>query len=211
VQGDGTTLPERLEETLLRAGFLDGDALATLVVESLTDAQPRHRILALRAGWRRHLLDPDHWINALGDLDDDVRREAVSLLAYEAWNDSRMSLVMIALLSDPDALVVDGAAFALGEHQVVGAVEPLIDVATRHDDARCREAAIAALGSIGDDRARAAIIAALDDKPPVRRRAIVALANFEGPDIDAALSRASNDRDWQVRSAVDQLTREDDD
>ena len=52
------------------------------------------------------------------------------------------------------------------------------------------------------------MLAALDDKPPVRRRAIVALSNFEGPDIDAALERASHDRDWQVRAAVDQLGRD---
>jgi hypothetical protein len=35
----------------------------------------------------------------------------------------------------------------------------------------------------------------------------VALSNFEGPDIEAALERASEDRDWQVRAAVDQLGR----
>ena len=55
-----------------------------------------------------------------------------------------------------------------------------------------------------------AILAALDDKPPVRRRAIVALANFEGPDIDAALERAREDRDWQVRAAVNQLGDDED-
>ena len=42
----------------------------------------------------------------------------------------------------------------------------------------------------------------------MRRRAIVALANFEGPDIEAALARAAEDRDWQVRAAVDQLGRD---
>ncbi len=52
------------------------------------------------------------------------------------------------------------------------------------------------------------MLAALEDKPPVRRRAIVALSNFEGPDVDAALERAANDRDWQVRAAVDQLNKE---
>ncbi len=81
----------------------------------------------------------------------------------------------------------------------------LIGVASDHEDARCRESAIAALGAIGDDRARPVIVAALEDKPAVRRRAIVALANFEGPDIEAALARASEDRDWQVRAAVDQF------
>jgi hypothetical protein len=43
----------------------------------------------------------------------------------------------------------------------------------------------------------------------VRRRAVVALANVEGPDVDAALARAATDRDWQVRAAVEQLTRDD--
>jgi HEAT repeat protein len=107
--------------------------------------------------------------------------------------------------------VVDGAAFALGEHLYVDAVEQLCLVAQRHDDARCREAAVAALGAIGDDRGRAAVLGALEDKPPVRRRAIVALSNFEGPDIDEALARAGEDRDWQVRAAVNQLARENDD
>ena len=34
------------------------------------------------------------------------------------------------------------------------------------------------------------------------------MANYEGPDIEAALERASEDRDWQVRAAVSQLGRE---
>jgi HEAT repeat protein len=118
---------------------------------------------------------------------------------------------LVSALSDADALVVDAAAFALGEHAYTNAVEELCLVATSHDDARCRESAVAALGAIGDDRGRAAVLGALDDKPPVRRRAIVALSNFEGPDIDAALERASEDRDWQVRAAVNQLARENED
>jgi hypothetical protein len=39
----------------------------------------------------------------------------------------------------------------------------------------------------------------------------VALTNFEGPDIDAALERAAQDRDWQVRAAVLQLKPDEDD
>jgi len=118
--------------------------------------------------------------------------------------------LLIDALGDADALVVDGAVFALGEHLYVPALEGLIRVATNHEDARCRESAIAALGAIGDDRARPAVLGALEDKPAVRRRAIVALANFEGPDIEEALARASEDRDWQVRAAVDQLGRGED-
>ena len=137
----------------------------------------------------------------------DVRRETLTLLAHEEIESDALFRAMLACLDDDDALVVDGAIFALGEHLYVGAVDRLCDIAANHDDARCRESAIAALGEIGDERGRAVVLAALDDKPPVRRRAIVALTNFEGPDIDAALEKASADRDWQVRAAVDQLTR----
>lgn len=114
------------------------------------------------------------------------------------------------MLDDVDALVVEGAAFVLGEHLYVDAVVALCGVAEQHEDARCRESAVAALGAIGDDRGRSTIIASLKDKPAIRRRAIVALSNFEGPDIDAALDEAGEDRDWQVRSAVTQLRRNDD-
>ena len=48
--------------------------------------------------------------------------------------------------------------------------------------------------------------AATEDKPAVRRRAVLALAPFEGDDVDAALQRALADRDWQVRQAAEDLT-----
>jgi hypothetical protein len=34
----------------------------------------------------------------------------------------------------------------------------------------------------------------------------VALAAFDGPDVDAALTRALTDRDWQVRQVAEDLT-----
>ena len=65
---------------------------------------------------------------------------------------------------------------------------------------------MAALGAIGDPAGLAAILAATSDKPAVRRRAVLALAPFSGPDVDAALDRALQDRDWQVRQAAEDLT-----
>jgi HEAT repeat protein len=69
----------------------------------------------------------------------------------------------------------------------------------------CREAAVAALGAIGDPVGLPAVLAALDDKPAIRRRAAVALAAFEGPDVDDALRRCLDDRDWQVRQVAEDL------
>lgn len=210
MNGDESTLPEGLNEALLRAGFGVGDDYVSLLRSNLHAEGPRQRVLALRGAVRQSLATNDDWLSAMRDDDLDVRREALTLLAHQAISDHRITEEMIVLLRDVDALVVDAAAFALGEHHDVVAVEALIVVAREHDDARCRESAVAALGAIGDDRARAAILSALEDKAPVRRRAIVALSNFEGPDIEAALTRAADDRDWQVRAAVDQLARESD-
>jgi HEAT repeat protein len=210
MQGDESTLAESIDESLLRAGFALGGDYAEVLGTNLHSPFARHRVLALRGVVRQGLATADDWRAAIDDADVDVRREALNLIAHAEIHDDGLVAALIRRLDDDDALVVDGAVFALGEHHVVGAVERMCVVATSHDDARCRESAVAALGAIGDDRARPAILGALDDKPPVRRRAIVALSNFEGPDIDEALARASEDRDWQVRAAVNQLGRDDD-
>jgi len=210
MQGDESTLAESIEESLLRAGFALGDDYVGVLRTNLRSPLARRRILALRGVVRQNLVASDDWRLALADPDVDVRREALNQIAHAQIEDDAIYVALMGLLNDDDALVVDGAVFALGEHLFVGAVDQMCVIATSHEDARCRESAIAALGAIGDDRARPAILAALDDKPPVRRRAIVALSNFEGPDIDEALTRASEDRDWQVRAAVNQLGRDPD-
>jgi len=93
----------------------------------------------------------------------------------------------------------------LGEHGRAGSVEALGRVATSHADPLCREAAVAALGAIGHGSGLATVLAALNDKPAVRRRAVVALAAFEGDEVEAALRRALEDRDWQVRQVAEDL------
>jgi HEAT repeat protein len=200
---------EPIDHELLRAGFQPSDAGRALLELSLDSNVVRHRVLALRGLVRLNLMASAQWLRILGDPDPSARRDALEQLAHVPLDDVEILDVVIDRLGDDDALVVDAAAFALGEHAYAGGVERLCVIAKDHDDPRCRESAIASLGAIGDDRAREVILAALSDKAPIRRRAIVALANFEGPDIDAALETASEDRDWQVRSAVSQLRDED--
>jgi HEAT repeat protein len=50
-----------------------------------------------------------------------------------------------------------------------------------------------------------AILRATGDRPAIRRRAVLALAPFDGPEVTAALRRALEDRDWQVRQAAEDL------
>ena len=48
--------------------------------------------------------------------------------------------------------------------------------------------------------------AALIDSISALYRAVIALAPFDGPEVDAALERARQDRDWQVRQAAEDLS-----
>jgi HEAT repeat protein len=64
---------------------------------------------------------------------------------------------------------------------------------------------VAALGAIGDPAGLPAILAGMSDKATVRRRAVLALAPFDGPEVLEALERARTDRDWQVRQAAEDL------
>jgi len=112
------------------------------------------------------------------------------------------------LSADPDATVVESAAWALGEagsHCGTPTVQSLADVVRGHDDALCREAAVAALGAIGDPQGLDVVLGALGDKPPVRRRAAIALTAFDDPRVGVALRRCLEDRDWQVRQAAEDL------
>lgn len=111
------------------------------------------------------------------------------------------------LLDDHDPMVVEMAAWTCGEHESVAdhIVEKLISLCISHDEPLVREAAVAALGAIGDERGVAAILKACHDKPAIRRRAVLALAPFDGPEVKAALTAALEDRDWQVRQAAEDL------
>jgi len=84
-------------------------------------------------------------------------------------------------------------------------VAALRRVGADHEVGICREAAIAALGAIGHPDGLPTILGGLEDKPPVRRRAVLALAPFDGPEVTAALERALEDRDRQVRQAAEDL------
>ena len=43
-------------------------------------------------------------------------------------------------------------------------------------------------------------------KPAIRRRAVLALAPFDGPEVQAALAAALTDHDWQVRQSAEDVS-----
>ena len=171
----------------------------------LAEGAPATRATALAALARMGRLTPDDLSAALSDDDATVRRRACQQAATPAG--ASLVPALVAMLGDGDDSVVEMAAWALGERGdgTDATVAALSAAAGDHTDALCREAAVAALGAIGAPGGLAAILAATTDKPAVRRRAVLALAPFEGPEVEAALHRALEDRDWQVRQAAEDL------
>ena len=91
------------------------------------------------------------------------------------------------------------------EETTRAAVTALSNAATAHPDPLVRESAVAALGALGVPETLPVVLAACADKPAIRRRAVLALAAFEGDAVEAQLRVALGDNDWQVRQAAEDL------
>lgn len=170
--------------------------------EGLDDPEPAVRGTALGALHRLGALRSHELAASFHDAAPAVRRRAAEVAA----NYPQISL--LDLLDDADPVVVEVAAWSCGEHEAVAdeVLLRLIRLARQHEDPLVREASVAALGAIGDDRGLPAILGGCEDKPAIRRRAVLALAPFEGEVVDAALAVALTDRDWQVRQAAEDLS-----
>jgi HEAT repeat protein len=207
------------------------EALAGLVED---DADSRVRAAALGALARLPDPPPAAWMRAAADPDPAVRQRAADVAPAFApsfrpplphgaralppaagggggkgGTGGRIAAGLLTLLADTQAAVAEAAAWALGELGAAaiesGAVADLAEAVRAHADPLVREAAVAALGALGDPGGLEAVLAACHDKPAIRRRAVLALAAFEGPEVDAALQTALDDKDWQTRQAAEDL------
>jgi HEAT repeat protein len=192
------TGPSRREVVI--AGHSSDPATAAA---GLTSSEATVRLAALGALDRLGRLTASDLETATVDPAASVRRRAAELAA------SHPDVELLPLLADDDATVVEVAAWSCGERQGVSdaVLSRLIELTTRATEPLVRESCAAALGAIGDARGLPAILAACDDKPAVRRRAVLALAPFDGDDVRSAVERALDDRDWQVRQAAEDLRR----
>ncbi len=167
----------------------------------LADRSAAVRIAALRSLERLAELNTEELKSAIADADPTVRVAGVEIAAR------RRQPPIVHLLDDIESSVVEVTAWALGErmnpeHRTVA---KLAATATQHSDPLARESAVAALGALGDERGLPAILVATHDKAVVRRRAVIALSAFTGPEVDEAWERARTDHDRQVREAVEEL------
>jgi HEAT repeat protein len=208
----------------------------------LDNGDPTVRAAALGALERTGELVPDDLTEAARDPEPGVRRRVAELTAPLGARSSDPTAqqalldgVLLVLLADEDDMVVEVAAFALGELSLVDEpnggdrdgdgedgddgdhgncsapprVAALAEVAVDHRDALCREAAVAALGAIGHPAGLPAVLSGCGDRASVRRRAVLALAAFDDKSVTTMLETLSTDRDLQVsQAAVDLLAIE---
>lgn len=218
----GTTARDRAADlaALGARGEITPAGVREVVEAARFDPDPTVRACALAAlargapgpiaaqTWRRSAVDPHPAVRRrAAQLAGEARSTASCGVESVSADSAR---VLLGLIGDTDPLVAEAAAFAAGERAwpepsrglVVGALAAAV---TAHPDPLVREAAVAALGALGDVRGLDAVLVACSDRPAIRRRAVLALAPFEGEAVQGALHRALDDRDLQVRQAAEDL------
>ncbi len=166
----------------------------------LNHPDPSLRAAALSGLAQMKAVTKDDSINALCDSDDIVRLRACELTTHLPGAD------YVQLLDSGNYIIVEAACFAVGEISDDRGLEKLIDIALHHKEPVCRESAVAALGSIGNEKALPCLIAALNDSANIRRRAVLALSVFiETTEALEAIKSRINDKDWQVRQIVENI------
>ena len=191
------------------AGHLGDSATVRAHID---DADAAVRSCVISALARLNELHDGDLVTALDD--GGTARRAIELSAHGGTGETAIDDRLRAFVAGSDADLAELAVWAFGERWQERGGEPgsavvlavIESAARRHDDALVREAAVAALGAIGASRSIPVIIDAMNDKATVRRRAVIALAPFEGPEVEAALVSARSDRDWQVRQAAEDLS-----
>ncbi|MGB1812565.1 MAG: HEAT repeat domain-containing protein [Acidimicrobiales bacterium] len=174
----------------------------SLARELCGDGDPRVRASSIAVLSENDALDESLIALGMSDPNPLVRMSVARAAAQNS------SISVLELLNDEDSSVVEIACWAAGEQTEHGdsLIEALSGIALEHEDALCRESAVAALGALGDVRGLESILKATKDIATVRRRAVIALAPFEGQAVTDALQFALSDRDWQVRQAAEDLT-----
>jgi len=183
----------------------DYAALVADPARYLDHADAQIRRLAVSACVAR-LDDPATTVSIGRALEQDesprVRAEAAEALGFVAGSVE----ALMRATTDPEGIVREAVATALGERADVAALPWLISAVDDDPDRLVREAAIAALGAIGHPGALPVLLRIVaSGAPQLRRRAVVALTVFDTPEAEAALRAAAHDRNPMVREAAEMV------
>ena len=185
----------------------DREELVALVADPaafLDDEDPilrRMAITALGAAAANSLFDT--LVLILNDEEAAIRAAAAEKLGVCG----RRALEYLANAQSDDAPEVrEAVATAYGEISDASAIPWLVEIGNDDKDRTVREAAVAALGAVGNDQAIEPLLEFIAKGPPqVRRRAIAAITVFDDPRIESAIQRAAFDRNPGVREAAEMV------
>ena len=191
-----TRIRQRIIELSLNGEF-------QLVTEYLEHPEPDVRATALRVLDNEGKLEKGILERSLSDSAFKVRNAIAYLISRNR------DIPAMKFLLDEDAEIVEIACWGIGERGDASAevLDVLQSITESHSDSLCRESAVAALGALGDEKALGSILKAVEDIATVRRRAVLALAPFDGPEVELAIAKALEDRDWQVRQAAEDISK----
>ena len=191
-----TRIRQRVIELSLNGEF-------QLVTEYLEHPEPDVRATALRVLDNEGKLEKGIVERSLSDSAFKVRSALAYLLS------TNRDIPAMKFLLDEDAEIVEIACWGIGERGDTSAevLDVLQSITESHSDSLCRESAVAALGALGNRDALGSILKAVEDIATVRRRAVLALAPFDGPEVELAIAKALEDRDWQVRQAAEDISK----
>ncbi|MER7333624.1 MULTISPECIES: HEAT repeat domain-containing protein [unclassified Micromonospora] len=201
VTGDALELRR---EGLWALGFVAEAQDVELLAAAATDADPRIRSVAIGSLPDSAADDRafEVLVEALRDLDEQVRVSAISRLGYSGRADAVMPLVDLA--TDLASRVRSMVAYALGRlgsREATPALLRLLD----DPDSHVRENARNALGSVGGPAAVDALLAlAADEDPELRVEAAEALAKAvdSDPRVAPQLTALARDDQAAVRAAT---------
>lgn len=161
----------------------------------------RRLALSMLTGASEHL---DLVARCLEDESSRVRAEAAE--AMGAMGAVALPYLMDRTTHETEEIALEALAAALGEIEDEQAVPWLMQVAATDHDTLTRETAVASLGAVGDARALPLLLDLVVTAPPqVRRRTVVALTVFDGPEVEAAIRLARDDRNPMVREAAEMV------
>ena len=191
-----TRIRQRIIELSLNGEF-------QLVTEYLEHPEPDVRATALRVLDNEGKLEKSIVERSLSDSAFKVRNALAYLISRNR------DIPAMKFLLDEDAEIVEIACWGVGERGDTSAeiLDVLQSITESHSDSLCRESAVAALGALGNRDALGSILKAVEDIATVRRRAVLALAPFDGPEVELAIAKALEDRDWQVRQAAEDISK----
>ena len=191
-----TRIRQRIIELSLNGEF-------QLVTEYLEHPEPDVRATALRVLDNEGKLEKGIVERSLSDSAFKVRNALAYLISRNR------DIPAMKFLLDEDAEIVEVACWGIGERGDASAevLDVLQSITESHSDSLCRESAVAALGALGNRDTLGSILKAVEDIATVRRRAVLALAPFDGPEVELAIAKALEDRDWQVRQAAEDISK----